>query len=86
MGQGNNFSKGLLIGFFTGGTVGAALALLYAPKTGKELRKDIKDRGEEYLDEAEKYISQAREKAVEMINDGKDRSEKLKLIQYKINL
>lgn len=77
MGQGNNFSKGLLIGLFTGGALGAAMALLYAPKSGKELRKDIRDRSDEYLDEAEKYISQAREKAVDMINEGKKRSEKL---------
>ncbi len=77
MGQGNNFKKGLLIGFFTGGALGAALALLFAPKSGKELRRDIKEKSDEYLDEAEKYISQAREKAVEVMNEGKRRSEKL---------
>ena len=54
MGQGNNFSKGLLIGFFTGGALGAALALLYAPKSGKEFRRDIKEKSDEYLDEADK--------------------------------
>jgi gas vesicle protein len=77
MGQGNNFKKGLLVGFFTGGALGAALALLFAPKSGKELRKDIRDKSEEYLDDAEKYISQAKEKAVDLINEGKKRSEKL---------
>ena len=45
-------SKGLLIGFLTGGIVGAAIALLYAPKSGKELRKDIKDKADEFKDEA----------------------------------
>jgi len=77
MGQGNNFKKGLLIGFFTGGALGAALALLFAPKSGKELRRDIKEKSDEYLDDAEKYISQAKEKAVDMINEGKKRSERL---------
>ncbi|TVX86751.1 YtxH domain-containing protein [Paenibacillus agilis] len=35
--NGNNFAKGLLIG----GLVGAAAALLFAPKSGRELRQDI---------------------------------------------
>ena len=35
-------SKGLLFGFLAGGVIGAVLALLYAPKSGKELRKDIR--------------------------------------------
>ena len=40
MGQGSNFNKGFLVGFFAGGAFGAALALLFAPKSGKELRQD----------------------------------------------
>ncbi|MCR8846304.1 YtxH domain-containing protein [Paenibacillus sp. SC116] len=35
--NGNNFARGLLIG----GLVGAAAALLFAPKSGRELRQDI---------------------------------------------
>jgi gas vesicle protein len=77
MGQAENFRKGMFIGFLTGGALGAALALLYAPKSGKELRKDIKDKSEEYMDEAEKYIADAKDKAIDLINEGKTRSEKL---------
>jgi gas vesicle protein len=77
MGQAENFRKGLLIGILTGGALGAALALLYAPKSGKELRKDIRDKSDEYLDEAEKYIAEAKDKAIDLINEGKKRSEKL---------
>jgi len=77
MGQAENFRKGLLIGILTGGALGAALALLYAPKSGKELRKDIRDKSDEYLDEAEKYIAEAKDKAIDLINEGKRRSEKL---------
>lgn len=34
MGQNNgNLSKGLMLGFLLGGSVGAILALLYAPKS-----------------------------------------------------
>jgi len=73
----NNFGKGLLIGLLTGGAIGAAIGLLFAPKSGKELRKDIKTRTDEYLDDADKYISDARTKAKELINEGKKRSEKI---------
>jgi len=77
MSRDNNLSKGLLIGFLTGGIVGAAVALLYAPKSGKELRGDIKAKAEEYMTDAEAHLETAKEKAVEMINDGKKKSEKL---------
>ena len=53
----NNLTKGFLIGFLAGGTVGAIIALLTAPKSGKELRADIKQKSGEYFDEAEKYLA-----------------------------
>lgn len=77
MSKESNLSKGLLIGFLTGGIVGAAIALLYAPKSGKELRNDIKNKSNEFLDEADKFVDGAKEKAAAMINEGKQKSEKL---------
>lgn len=77
MAQENHLGKGVLIGFITGGALGAALALLYAPKTGKELRAEIRTKSDEYLDEADKYIAEAKHKAIDLINDGKKKSEKL---------
>jgi gas vesicle protein len=73
----NNFGKGLFIGFLAGSTLGAILALLYAPKSGKELRTDIKNKADEYLEDAEKYIAEAKDKAKELINEGKKKSEKI---------
>ena len=35
--------RSMLVTFLVGGAVGAGVALLLAPKSGKELRKDIKD-------------------------------------------
>ncbi len=40
--------KGLLVG----GLIGAVLALLYAPRSGKETREDIRDSAEELLEKA----------------------------------
>lgn len=77
MSKESNLSKGLLIGFLTGGIVGAAIALLYAPKSGKDLRNDIKNKSNEFLDEADKFVDVAKEKASAMINEGKQKSEKL---------
>lgn len=77
MSQDNNVAKGFLIGFLAGGAIGAVVALLTAPKSGRELRADIKLRSEEYLDEAEKYLSEAKDKARELINEGKKKSERI---------
>ncbi len=77
MSKESNLSKGLLIGFLTGGIVGAAIALLYAPKSGKELRKDIKNKTDELLEDTEKYFDVAKEKATAVFNEGKKKSEQL---------
>jgi len=67
----NNSVKGFLIGFLVGGTVGAIVALLTTPKSGKELRGDIKQKSEEYLDEADKYFTEKKNQASRIINEGK---------------
>lgn len=71
MSSNNNNVKGFLIGFLAGGTVGAIIALLTTPKSGKELRGDIKQKSEEYFDDADKYFRETKNKAGEMIHEGK---------------
>ena len=73
----NKMAKGLLLGFLTGTIVGGVVALLYAPKTGKELRSDIKIKKDEFLDDTSEYMQIAKEKANKLINEGKKRSEML---------
>ncbi len=70
-------TKGLLIGFLAGGIVGALAALLYAPKSGKELRADIKRKANDIAEGAGEYIQNARSKAVDIVNEGKERSDQL---------
>jgi gas vesicle protein len=41
---------GFGIGFLTGAVIGGVIALLYAPKTGKETRQLIKDKTTEVVD------------------------------------
>jgi gas vesicle protein len=73
----NKMAKGLIAGFLAGGVVGAVIALLYAPKSGKELRGDIKRKSSELMDEAEEYVAAAKQKANDLINDGKEKSNQL---------
>lgn len=73
----NGLAKGLLIGFIAGGLVGAVAALLYAPKSGKELRSDIKRKAADMADDATEYVKNARAKTMDVINEGKVRSEQL---------
>lgn len=77
MASDNNHGNGFLIGLIAGGALGAIIGLLYAPKSGKELRNDIKLKSNEYLDDADKYIEEAKIKAKNLINDGKRRSDDL---------
>ena len=67
----NNSVKGFLIGFLAGGTIGAIVALLTAPKSGKELRGDIKQKSGEYLDEADKYFIDKKNQAGKIFKEGK---------------
>jgi gas vesicle protein len=77
MSQENGYVKGLFIGLLTGGAIGAIVALLYAPKSGKELRNDIKNKTDECFDETEKFIADAKVKAKDMMNEGKIRAEQM---------
>lgn len=71
-----------------GGGIGAVLALLFAPKSGQELREDIADvtrkgieKGKETAGQlqetAEEYYEVTREKASEFYNTAQDRAEDL---------
>lgn len=77
MDQKDNIVKGLLIGFLAGSAVGAVLALLYAPKSGKEFRADLKQRTGDLLEDAERYARSAKERATEVMSDAKRRSDQL---------
>jgi len=77
MSDDNGLGKGLIIGFLTGAAVGSIIALLFAPKTGKELRSDIKNRSQEFMEDAEDFLADAKDKTNTLINEGKKKSEEL---------
>ncbi|MGQ9851995.1 MAG: YtxH domain-containing protein [Candidatus Oleimicrobiaceae bacterium] len=71
--EGGAFLKGFLIG----GAVGAIIALLYAPKAGKETREDIKKRTEEFLQDAEREIAELKRRAATLVSEGRRRAAQL---------
>ena len=66
-------AKGLIIGFIAGAVAGAITALLYAPKSGKELRSDIKDKANSLKEDAGAYLNTVRSKASDAIAKAKVR-------------
>ncbi|MCA9346561.1 YtxH domain-containing protein [Candidatus Saccharibacteria bacterium] len=57
--------KGIAIGAVIGAVAGVVAGILFAPKSGKETRKDIKD-------VASKTSAKLKEEAVKLVNEAKD--------------
>jgi gas vesicle protein len=72
--EGGNFLRGLL----TGAILGALAGVLFAPKSGKELRDEIKQKGGEAFEEAKEFYSDARGKAKAIVDDARRRAEELR--------
>jgi gas vesicle protein len=72
--------------FLVGGLIGAAVALLYAPQSGRETRKDIAKTGrrikketvhlvEDAVDSINDFAGEVKDKVTDVIERGKDLSE-----------
>ncbi len=57
---------------FLGGLVGAGVALMLAPRSGKELRLKIGEYAGDVSDRAQGYISKGKGKVVSLTEKGKD--------------
>jgi gas vesicle protein len=77
MSEHNGGLRGFVAGLFAGGVIGAALALLYAPKSGKELRAELKERADHLIEDADGYLNSAQEKAQQIVSEAKKRSDSL---------
>jgi len=69
--ESGNYTRGFIIGAIVGGVSGAITALLLAPKSGIELRKDISDQSVEYYTKAADYFKTMEDKVGDGINEGK---------------
>jgi len=68
----------LLMGFLIGGALGALAGIFFAPKSGKELRSDIKEKGSEVLKDIKEIYADAGTKAKEIIGEVKHQAKDLK--------
>lgn len=57
MADSNDYMKGFAFGAILGGVAAAITALLLAPKSGVELRKDICTKSGEYYEKATEYVA-----------------------------
>src|SRR3974390_1214365 len=62
----------VMVSFLAGAALGAGLALLYAPKSGKEMRDTIADLTDDAVDKIKEYAKDAQDKIKSVIEDGKE--------------
>jgi gas vesicle protein len=70
----------LIFSFFLGGLIGAGIALLLAPKSGRETREKIKEFAEGTKEKAEEVIDQVKGKVTTAVEKGKELYEEKKSI------
>jgi gas vesicle protein len=62
----------VFLSFLAGAAVGAGLSLLYAPKTGKELRGKIGELTDDAVDKIKTYATEAQEKIKSTFEESKE--------------
>lgn len=62
----------ILISFLAGAALGSGLALLFAPKSGREMREQIKDLTDDAVDKIREYARDAQDKIKSTYEDGKE--------------
>jgi gas vesicle protein len=78
MAEHENQQGHLFMGFLIGGVLGALAGILLAPKSGKELRSELKEKGSEVLKEGKEIYADASTKAKEIIDEAKHQAKELK--------
>jgi gas vesicle protein len=64
--------------FLIGGVVGALAGIFFAPKSGKELRSDSREKGNEILKDVQEVYADASTKAKEIIGEVKHQAKEVK--------
>ncbi|NWG01616.1 MAG: YtxH domain-containing protein [Syntrophaceae bacterium] len=68
----------IILAFFIGGLVGAGVALLLAPQSGKETRQKIKELADEAKEKATHYAEEVKSKVTSTVEKGKELVEEKK--------
>lgn len=75
--QDHKDKNGLLIGFLSGAVVGAVVGLLYAPKSGKKMRRALNNKAQDIMDDAEDLLKTTKKRTSEAVHEGKKMAEQL---------
>lgn len=62
----------VFLSFLLGGIVGAGLAMLLAPQSGRETRKRIKEFADDMREKAEDYVEDIKKGVTSTVEEGKD--------------
>jgi gas vesicle protein len=65
--------KGMAKGFLIGGLLGATAGILLAPKAGKELRSEMRGKGEKTLKDTRRFYSDTKARADTVYENVKNR-------------
>jgi Gas vesicle protein len=68
----------VITALFAGLAIGAILGILFAPKSGKETRNDLMDKGERFMEMGKESVSDVVEKTKDLAESGKKKIEELK--------
>ena len=74
----DNSGRGVVIALFAGLAAGVIIGVLFAPKSGKETRNDLMDKGERLVEMGRESVSDVVEKTKDLAESGKKKIEKLK--------
>lgn len=64
-------ASSLFLSFLLGGLVGAGIALLMAPNSGRETRQRIRDLADDVRDKADRYVDSTKGKVTSVVEKGK---------------
>jgi gas vesicle protein len=68
----------VIIALFTGLAVGVIIGILIAPKSGKETRNDLMEKGERLMEMGRESVSDVVEKTKDLAQSGKKKVEEVK--------
>jgi len=76
--QGISSSGRVAIALFTGLAAGVIIGMLFAPKSGKEIRNNLVETGERLMEMGKESVSDVVEKTKQTVESGKEKIEELK--------
>jgi gas vesicle protein len=68
----------ILLSLLTGVAIGTIIGMIYSPKAGKEIREDIKNKSEEFVEKSKKGCGTVADKTKETLDKSKEKFSEVK--------